>query len=118
MRRLACIFMFSALALGGAERTVVILGEISDSQCAFNVHSSGSSHDDALKSDVLGHTPEECARNCVRMGGKYVLVDQVHKKVYHLANPERVQPFAAKKVRVKATLSDSGILSITSIDPR
>src|SRR5258708_12578188 len=99
MRRLACIFMFSALALGGAERTVVILGEISDSQCAFNVHSSGSSHDDALKSDVLGHTPEECARNCVGMSGKYVLVDLGHNKVFHLANPARVHPFAPQTLR-------------------
>ncbi|PYV62137.1 MAG: hypothetical protein DMG97_41175 [Acidobacteria bacterium] len=65
-----------------------------------------------------GHTPEECTRSCVRLGGKYVLVDSVHKKVYHLANPGLVEAFAAKKVRVKAMLGTNDVLSISSIEPR
>jgi hypothetical protein len=47
-----------------------------------------------------------------------VLVDTVHKKVYHLSNPEIAQPFAAKKVRVKATLAENDVLSIVSIEPQ
>src|SRR5215470_4108898 len=98
MRTVAFIIVCCSLALAGSEHLLTITGEVSDSQCAFNVHSSGNSHDDVIKSNVLGHTPEECTRNCVRMGGKYVLVDTVHKKVYHLANAAVVEPFAAKKV--------------------
>ena len=118
MRTIAFLFLCSLLAFSGTERTLVIIGEVSDSQCAFNVHSNGSSHDDVIKSNVLGHTAEECTRNCVRMGGKYVLVDVLHKKVYHLSNPEIAEPFAAKKVRVKATLVENDVLSIVSIDPQ
>jgi hypothetical protein len=38
--------------------------------------------------------------------------------VYHLSNPEIAQPFAAKKVRVKATLAENDVLSIVSIEPQ
>ena len=118
MRAAAFLFVCYSLSFAGTEHFLVINGEVSDSQCAFNVHSNGSSHDDVIRSNVLGHTPEECTRNCVRLGGKYVLVDTVHKKVYHLSNPEIAQPFAAKKVRVKATLAENDVLSIVSIEPQ
>jgi len=118
MRAAACLIILCSLALAGTEREIVITGEVSDSQCAFNVHSSGNSHDDVIKTGVLGHTPEECTRSCVRLGGKYVLVDSVHKKVYHLANPVLVEGFAAKKVRVKAMLGANDLLSISSIEPQ
>ena len=117
MRTLGCVVICCSLMMA-ADRAVVVLGEISDSQCAFNVHSSGSSHDDVIKSNVLGHTPAECTRNCVRLGGKYVLLDTLHKKVYHLANPNMAEPFAANKVRVKGMLDANDILTITTIDVR
>ena len=117
MRAAAFLLVCYSLVFAGTDHLVVISGEISDSQCAFNVHSNGSSHDDVIKTNVLGHTPGECTRSCVRHGGKYVLVDSVHKKVYQLSNPGLAEPFAAKKVRVKATLGQSGILSIISIEP-
>lgn len=117
MRAAALLLVCCSLAFAGTEHFLVINGEISDSQCAFNVHSNGSSHADVIKTNVLGHTPEECTRNCVRLGGKYVLVDIAHKKVYHLSNPGLAEPFAAKKVRVKATLGAGDILSIISIEP-
>ena len=118
MRAVACLIVCCSLALAGSEREVVVIGEVSDSQCAFNVHSSGNSHDDVIKTGILGHTPEECTRSCVRLGGKYVLVDTVHKKVYHLANPALLEAFAAKKVRVKAMLEGNNLLSITSVEPQ
>jgi hypothetical protein len=117
MRAIACLIILCSLALAGTDREVVVTGEVSDSQCAFNVHSSGNSHDDVIKTGVLGHTPEECTRSCVRLGGKYVLVDGVHKKVYHVANPALVEAFAAQKVRVKAMLGANDVLSITSVEP-
>lgn len=52
MRALAWFLIFFSLSSGA--QTLVVLGEISDSQCAFNVHSNGSSHDDAFKSNILG----------------------------------------------------------------
>jgi len=117
MQTLSCLVIFCSMAMA-ADRAVIVLGEVSDSQCAFNVHSSGSSHDDVIKSNVLGHTPAECTRNRVRLGGKYVLLDTLHKKVYHLANPNMAEPFAANKVRVKGMLDANDILTITTIDVR
>ena len=54
MRAVACLIILCSLALAGTEREIVITGEVSDSQCAFNVHSSGNSHDDVIKTGVLG----------------------------------------------------------------
>jgi hypothetical protein len=47
-----------------------------------------------------------------------VIVDSVHKKVYHVANPALVEAFAAKKVRLKAMLGGNDTLSITSVEPQ
>jgi len=97
-------------------QTVSITGEISDSQCAFNVHSNGSSHDEVLKSGVVGRTPKQCAQMCVHVGGKYVLIDTANKKVYHLANPEKAVEFAAMRVRVHGSVDQNGVLSINAIE--
>lgn len=113
MRALAWFLILYSLPMAG--QNLVVLGEISDSQCAFNVHSNGSSHDDALKTNILGRTAEDCTRSCVRLGGQFVLIDSVHKKVYHLANPSLAEPFAAKKVRVKGTLNNGDIFTISTI---
>jgi len=95
MRAVAYLIISCSLALAGTEREIVITGEVSDSQCAFNVHSSGNSHDDVIKTGVLGHTPEECTRSCVRLGGKYVLVDSVQEGI----SPR--EPGAGRSVRCK-----------------
>ena len=95
--------------------TIVVMGEISDTQCVFSVHSSDGTHSAMIKTGTLGRSPEECARTCVRMGGKYVLVDPVRNKIYHLANPERAADFAAKQVRVEGVSDSRGVFRITSI---
>jgi hypothetical protein len=115
-KSLSALIILSTLSLAAADPSVVVNGEISDSQCAFNVHSANASHEDALKSGVLGRTPAECTRVCVRMGGKFVLVDTVNKKIYHLANPEKAADFAAKRVRVHGISDKKGVLTITTIE--
>jgi hypothetical protein len=113
--------LFSVLLLTStiwAGQTVAISGEISDSQCAFNVHSNASSHEELLKSGIVGRTPKQCTQACVRMGGKYVLVDTVNKKVYHLANPEKTVDFAGMHVRVNAVIDEKGLVSIVGIEAR
>ena len=109
------VMILGWLAMAVATPKVVIVGEIFDSQCAFNVHSSGSSHAEAISSGKLGDTPEECVQNCLRIGGTYALVDAAHQKVYHLANAERAEPFAAKRVLVKGSLAADDVLTINSI---
>jgi hypothetical protein len=82
----------------------VFRGIIEDSQCAFNVHSSGRSHDWMIKKNVPGAKDEaSCTRHCVKdMGGVYVLV--VKDDVYRLDDQVLPEQFSGKTVKVTATL--------------
>jgi hypothetical protein len=97
-----CVFSISVLAhAGGAEREFV--GEISDSQCALNIHSLTRSHQEMLKSKSMGGNARECADYCVRyLGG--VLVLSSKQDVYRLSNPKQVVPFTGQQVKVTGTL--------------
>ena len=82
----------------------VFEGEISDSQCAFNVHSRNGSHDEMIKTNTMGRTPEECTLTCVRYrSGKYVLMDPAKKKIYRLEPQDGLEKFAGKKVLVRGS---------------
>src|SRR5437899_1226775 len=101
--------VFLMLFLGQPGGPQVFSGEISDSQCAFNVHSHDGSHDDMIKTKTMGDTPEECALTCVKhRGGKFVLIDASKKKIYRLDPQSAVADFAGKKVRVRGTYEKDG----------
>jgi len=117
LSQLIVLVLFSSL-VAATDPSIVVIGEISDSQCAFNIHSSDGTHAAMIKTHTLGRNAEECTRTCVQMGGKYMMVDTVNNKLYHLANPERAADFAAKRVRVGGFLDGKGVLSITTIDTR
>ncbi len=80
----------------------VFTGEVSDTQCAFNIHSRSSSHDEMLQSGTMGDTPGDCVRACFNRGGGYALVDTVNQKIYHLDNSTEIGRFAGKKVHIRA----------------
>jgi hypothetical protein len=105
------------LAPAQAEEAKVFHGEISDSQCALNVHSLTRSHQEMLKSKHMGGTPAECAMYCVqRMGGNYVL--STKKDVFHLSNQELALRYVGKKVRVTGVLDvKSDTIRVEDIDP-
>src|SRR5580693_10469461 len=89
----------------GEQNPATFKGEISDSQCAFNVHSLTKSHEEMLKSKsgAAGHTPATCSIYCIeRLGGKFVLVSK--KGVYHLDNQELPRKFVGGKVKVQGVL--------------
>ena len=92
-------------------------GEISDTQCAFNVHSSTNSQDEMIRTHTMGGTPEECALACVRRnGGKYVLIDRAHSKMYRLDPQKEAEKFAGKEVVVRGTYDkDADILHAIEI---
>jgi hypothetical protein len=84
-------------------------GEIMDSQCAQN-----GLHEMMLKKEGMGDkNPNDpmakkmCTENCVKMGGKYVLFDGAHKKVYQLDDQTKPAQFAGAPVKVKGTLDKS-----------
>ena len=86
------------------ETPLTLIGDIEDSQCAFNVHSATRSHEAMIKQGVPGATDEKsCTQHCVKdMGGNYVLV--VKNDVYRLDDQGYAEKFAGAKVKVTGTL--------------
>ena len=91
-------------------------GEIMDSQCAMN-----ASHAEMLKKEGMGDKdPNDpmakamCTKNCVKMGGKYVLYDSASKKVYQLDDQTKPEQFAGQNVKVTGTL-DKDTIHVTNI---
>src|SRR5438034_10839448 len=70
-----------------------IVGYISDSSCGLK-HMSGMGDD------------KSCALACVKGGGKFVLADRDHKRVYQLdkGGQEKARGFAGQKVKVTGRL--------------
>ncbi|HET7873833.1 MAG TPA: hypothetical protein VFL42_15060 [Terriglobales bacterium] len=95
---------------------LALRGAIEDSQCAFNVHSEGHSHDWMIKKGV-SKDAKSCTQHCVRdMGGKYVLV--VKDEVYRFDNESAAENFAGMRVKITANLLDakSHTVHIVSIE--
>jgi hypothetical protein len=83
---------------------VTLRGAIEDSQCAYNVHSEGHSHDWMIKKHVEGaNDAKSCTQKCVHdMGGNFVLV--VKNEVYRLGDQELAGKFAGDNVKVTGIL--------------
>jgi hypothetical protein len=93
----------------------VFEGEISDSQCGFNIHSLKRSHDEMIKTGYMGKTPEQCAKNCVRgRGGQFVFVATDKKNAYKIVPQATVAGYAGQKVRIEGRLTN-GTISVTTI---
>jgi hypothetical protein len=116
------IFFFALLLLlaspsFGNSRILELQGAITDSQCAFNVHSNNGSHDDMIKTRSGGSSPKECTLRCAKgMGGSYVLAVQDH--IYRLDNQAQAEKFAGETVKITGTLVDAktNTLHIRSIE--
>src|SRR6266852_2389369 len=76
-------------------------GEIMDTQCA-----KMGSHD-VMKSKEGARDAAECTRDCVKMGGKYVLYDASAKTIYQLGDQKKLEPFAGQKVDVTGSYDES-----------
>ena len=99
-----CAGTILALAgMGQAQGTRVFRGEVSDSQCAMNVHSLTRSHQEMLKSKSMGGTSNSCSVYCIEhLGGTLVL--SAGKDVYRLDRPDLVHGFEGQKVKIVGTL--------------
>jgi hypothetical protein len=105
---LGVILLLAGIRAGmmAGERVQVFNGDISDSQCALNVHSLSRSHAEMLKKKNIGTTAAECARYCVKyMGGVFVL--SVKEKVYKLDNQVLAEKYAGQKVKLTGVLDPS-----------
>lgn len=101
-----------------AQDSATFKGEISDSQCALNVHSLTKSHGEMLKSKsgAAGHNAATCSIYCItQLGGKFVLTSKGH--VYHLDNQDLPRRFVGQKVKLRGTLDAKGdSIHVVSID--
>jgi len=73
-------------------------GEIMDSQCA-----AMGSHATMFKKEGINDA-KQCTEACIKMGGKYVLLNPKTKAVYQLDDQEKPKAFAGGKVKVTGTL--------------
>jgi len=97
----AICWALAAAALGQNPRT--FHGEVSDSQCALNVHSLTRSHQEMLKSKSMGGTANTCAVYCIEHLGGY-LVLSAGKNVYRLDRADLVHGFEGRRVVVNGIL--------------
>jgi len=95
------LFALASAAYG--QNSHVYRGEVSDSQCALNVHSLTRSHQEMLKSKAMGGTSNTCSVYCIEHLGGY-LVLSVGKDVYRLDRPDLVHGFEGQRVLVTGVL--------------
>ena len=105
LRNVFC-FAVGVLALAGvaqAQASHVYRGEISDSQCAMNIHSLTKSHQEMLKSKAMGGTSNTCSVYCIEHLGGY-LVLSVGNDVYRLDRTDLVHGFEGRRVAITGIL--------------
>ena len=106
MKQFAMKCALVCLALGVAtlgQNAQTFRGEVSDSQCALNVHSLTRSHQEMLKSKSMGGTANTCAVYCIEHLGGY-LVLSAGKNVYRLDRSDLVHGFEGRRVVVTGVL--------------
>jgi hypothetical protein len=120
MRTVRALVFVVLLAVGfvcaTAQDAKVFYGDISDSQCAMNVHSLTRSHEEMLKSKSMGGTPKDCTLYCVNYhGGDFVLA---HKNdIYRLDDQNAARAFAGKKVKIVGKMdADKKTIHIVKIE--
>jgi hypothetical protein len=87
----------SALAFAG---DASLTGYITDSKCGAK-----AAHEGAV----------ECTVKCIKEGAKYVFVNDADKKVYAIADQDKVAAHAGHHVSVKAYV-EGDTLTVSSID--
>lgn len=99
--KVAFFVLTVALSAVTADRNVFV-GEISDSQCAMNIHSLSRSHREMIEKRTMGTDAPSCAKACIRRGGEWVL--RAGNDVYRLKNQAGIDVYAGEKVRITGSL--------------
>jgi hypothetical protein len=106
MRRSAMVMAAGILALASAasgQNARTFHGEVSDNQCAMNVHSLTRSHQEMLKSKSMGGTANTCSVYCIEHMGGYLVLSS-GKDVFRVDRPDLVHGFEGQKVKVTGIL--------------
>jgi hypothetical protein len=106
LAKIVCCAAFLALASAAyAQNPKVFHGEVSDSQCALNIHSLTRSHQEMLKSKSMGGTSNTCAVYCIEHLGGY-LVLSAGKDVFRLDRSDLVHGFEGRRVVLTGVLDE------------
>jgi hypothetical protein len=106
MNRAAIWCAAGILAAAGAaygQSPRVFHGDVSDSQCALNVHSLTRSHQEMLKSKSMGGTSNTCSMYCIEHLGGYLVLSS-GKDVFRLDRTDLVHGFEGQKVKLTGVL--------------
>jgi hypothetical protein len=57
----------------------------------------------------MGRDASSCAKECTKIGAKYVLLENQTGKVYKVDDQAKIAQFAGHRVKVTGTLTASGI---------
>src|ERR1700740_1261356 len=98
---LGVVLAFAGVAHGQGTR--VFRGDVSDSQCALNIHSLTRSHQEMLKSKSMGGTSNTCSVYCIEHLGGYLGLS-AGKGVYRLYRTDLVHGFEGRNVVITGTL--------------
>ena len=108
--------LLAMVARVSAQSARIFHGEVSDSQCALNVHSLTRSHQEMLKSKSMGGTANTCTVYCIEHMGGYLVLSS-GKDVYRLDRSDLVHGFEGQKVKVTGTLdSKLNLVHVLKID--
>lgn len=108
--------ILTLVASAAAQNAQVFHGEISDNQCASNIHSLTRSHQEMLKSKSMGGTPSTCSMYCIEHLGGYLVLSS-GKDVYRLDRADLVHGFEGQKVKVTGTLDTKlNLIHVLKID--
>ena len=102
-RAMCAVGLLALAGIADGQNARVFRGEISDSQCALNVHSLTRSHQEMLKSKSMGGTSNTCSVYCIEHLGGY-LVLSAGKNVYRLDRADLVHGFEGQRVMITGTL--------------
>jgi hypothetical protein len=98
-----CVAGLLVVSAAYGQNSHVYRGEVSDSQCALNVHSLTRSHQEMLKSKSMGGTSNTCSVYCIEHLGGY-LVLSAGKNVYRLDRADLVHGFEGQRVAITGVL--------------
>jgi len=101
---------FLSIATLGANVDHTFTGEIMDVQCGMV-----KSHDLMMKQKG-SKDAAECTQACVRDGGKVILYDPAHQKVYQLEDQQKALQYAGQTVVVTGTYdNDNNTIRVESV---
>ncbi len=121
MKKIAVGAIATAMLFGAGlalAKDQTFTGEIYDSQCA----KEGSHAKMMAKEGMAGKENDPmgramCTKNCVKMGGKYVLFNPAKKTIYELDDQQKPEQFAGQNVKVKGTYDKATkTIHVTSIE--